>query len=162
MKTRIKKLISVNSIPLLVLALLIVLGPAWAAGRYPVSGCSKEVVFDLSTGEGKGPVSLTIGGKLYNGTVSVHMGKAVERGGGVLHFYGVKHTFDFGDDEFYTTGDEILTPTNDKSLYNLSGHMAITGGTEGFERADGRLSVRGELDLSTELASFEVNGAMSF
>ena len=161
MKTRMKELISLKSIPMLALALLIVLGPAWAARRYPVRG-SGEV--DLGTGELPDPppdnVSLTIAGKLYQGRVTVEVGEPVKGPGGILRFYDVKHTFKLDPGTFYTTGDEIATPTGVEGVYTLNGYMELTGGKGDFESACGRLRVHGELNLKTEKILFDVHGAI--
>ncbi|UCE47693.1 MAG: hypothetical protein JSW47_19105, partial [Phycisphaerales bacterium] len=107
MRTKMKKLVSMKSILMLVLVLLVVIGSALAARRYPVSG-SGEVLLDPSEIPDPPPdnVWLTIAGKPYEGRVTFNAGDPVEGPGGVLHFDGVKHTFDFEDDIFYTTGDE--------------------------------------------------------
>jgi len=60
MKAKMKKLISIKSIPILALVLLIVLGTAWAAGRDPVSGSGSAEAAGLFIFEGT--ANLTIGG----------------------------------------------------------------------------------------------------
>ena len=159
MRTKMTELIGIRSIPLFVLALLIVLGPAWAARHYPVLG-SGEVPLGLTLPVGHN-VRLTIAGKLYEGDVTVKMGEPVKGPGGILRFYGVEHTFDFEGGIFNTTGDEIATPTGVEGVYTLSGYMEITGGKGRFEGAYGRLSVHGELNYKTEKILFDVRGAMA-
>ena len=160
MKTRMKKLISIKSIPILALALLVVLGSALAAGRDPVSGSGEVFLGTTLTG----PVSLVIGGKEWDGQIEViTLGKVVELESGVTHYYGVVHKFkDSSENNTFTTiGDEISAPTGDELVYTLGGYMEITEGTGMFERAEGRLSVRGEFNLYTFSVPFKVNGAMS-
>jgi len=156
MKARMKKLISIKSIPILALALLIVLGTAWAADHYPVSGVGKVSLYTLH-----GPVTLTIRGKDWMGEVDIELGKVIVRPGGVTQYYDIVHNFyDEVGNTFTTIGDEITAPTGDMKLLKLSGYMEITEGTGLFKDACGRLSVRGEMTPS--MATFEVNGAMSF
>lgn len=161
MKTRMKKLISVKSISVLVLVLLVVLGSALAARHYPVIG-SGEVY--LGTGQIPDPppdnVRLTIGGKLYEGRVTVELGKPGKGRGSVLYFRDVKHTFDLESGIFYATGDEMATPMGEEGLYSLNGYMQITGGKGEFESACGRLKINGELNRKTEKIFFDVHGAI--
>jgi len=168
MKTRMKKLISIKSIPIFALALLIVLGTALAESEGDsVTGSGKvefkSFVFPLLTLEG--PTSLSIEGEKSEGTVTVTVNvEQVEPGeGGVLNYYGVIHKFVFKDGSFTTTGDEVAKPTDQPGLSILDGYMNIDSGTGYFQDADGKLSVHGKMDESGAVpkASFKINGTIS-
>ncbi len=160
MKARMKKLISIKSIPILALALLIVLGSALAAGRDPVSISG---VVDLATFTGTATV--TIGGEELAGTVAViPMALPVPKDGG-LYFPVVQHVFTFEDGSTLTTiGEELAMPTDENpAVATLHGNMEITEGTGIFESASGKLRVNGQIDLPpiSGQATFNANGAIS-
>ena len=157
MKARMKKLISIKSIPILALALLIVFGTALAAGLEPVSGSG-----EVSLIAGEGPVNLTIGGEEWVGTIRVIMGPVAVRPGGVTQYLDIVHIFsDEAENTFTTIGGEITAPTGEEGVYTLSGDMEITGGKGSFEGACGSLRVNGELNYKTEKILFDVYGAMA-
>ena len=157
MKARMKKLISIKSIPIFAIALLILLGTVWAVGREPAT-ISGEV--DLGTFTGTATV--TIGGEeLYGSVAVIPMADPEPRPDGGLYFPEVIHEFDFGDKgTLTTTGDEFVTPMGE-NVASLHGNMEITGGTGVFEGASGELRVNGQMDWSVGQATFEARGAIS-
>jgi hypothetical protein len=156
MKARMKKLMSVQSMAVLVI--LIASGFALPAARGPAS---IQGQVDLNTFSGTATV--TIGGVTFSGSVQViPTGPIVESEDGVLHFPEVVHVFDLGDQNtLVTTGKEVADPVNPFGLYTLNGYMKITSATGIFEGASGELSVHGELDWSVGQATFEARGAIS-
>lgn len=131
MKAKMKKLISIKSIPILALALLIVLGSALAAGRDPVSISG---VVDLKTFTGTATV--TIRGQQLTGTVAIiPLQPPVPKDGG-LYFPEVKHVFELDDGStLTTTGEELAMPTDENpAISTLHGNMEITEGTGVFEK----------------------------
>ena len=160
MKAKMKKLISIKSIPILALALLIVLGSALADGRDPVSISG---VVDLATFTGTATV--TVGGEELTGSVAViPLQDPVPKDGG-LYFPEVQHVFDFGDGNMLTTtGEELAMPTDENpAVSTLHGNMEIIPelGTGIFEGASGELRVNGQMDWSVGQATFESHGAIS-
>jgi hypothetical protein len=158
MKAKMKKLISIKSIPILALALLVVLGSALAAGRDPVT-ISGTV--DLTTFSGSAAV--TIGGGTLSCNVQVTpLQPPVPKDGG-LYFPEVQHVFTFEDGSTLTmTGEELAMPTDENpAIHTLHGNMEITSGTGVFEGASGELRVNGQMDWLVEQATFESHGAIS-
>jgi len=165
MKAKMKKLISIKSIPILALALLIVLGSALAAGRDPVSISGQVTLAEEPPFFGEATV--TIGGEELAGTVAViPMALPVPKDGG-LYFPKVQHVFDFGDgNTLTTTGEELAMPTDENpAVATLHGNMEIIpeSGTGVFEGASGELRVNGQIDLPpiSGQATFKANGAIS-
>jgi len=161
MKARMKKLISIKSIPILALALLIVLGSALAAGRDPVSISGQVTLTEVPPFFGTATV--TIGGEELAGTVAViPMAPPVPKDGG-LYFPEVKHVFELDDGStLTTTGEELAMPTDENpAISTLHGNMEITGGTGVFGGASGELRVNGQMDWSVGQATFNANGVIS-
>ena len=158
MKTRMKKLISVKSMPVLALALLVLLGTALAAGRDPVS-ISGTV--DLATFSGT--TTVTIGGEEISACVAVIPMAEPEPKDGGLYFPVVQHVFTFDDGSILTTtGEELAMPTDENlAVWTLHGNMEIISGTGVFEGASGELRVNGQMDWSVGQATFEANGTIS-
>ena len=125
MKTKMKQLISIKSMPLHALALLIVSGLALAASREPISICG---VVDLGTFIGT--ASVTVGGEVVSGTVQViPLQTPVPKDGG-FYFPEVQHAFTFEDgSKLTTTGEELAMPTDENpAIYTLHGNMEIISG----------------------------------
>jgi hypothetical protein len=161
MKTKMKKLISIKSIPILALALLIVLGSALAESEGDSVTGSGEVTA-ISETQFQGTATLTIEGEKFEGLVTVTPMAPPEPKDGGLYFPVVEHVFDFGDDNTLTTiGAEFAKPTDQPGLSILNGDMNITGGTGYFEDAEGELSVHGQIHLVEGWASFKINGRIS-
>ena len=158
MKTRMKKLISVKSMPVLALSLLVLLGSALAASRDPVS-ISGTV--DLTTFSGTATV--TIGGEELSGSVQVIPMVPPEPKDGGLYFPEVQHVFIFDDVSILTTtGEELAMPTDENlAVWTLHGNMEIISGTGVFEGASGELRVNGQMDWSVGQATFQANGVIS-
>jgi hypothetical protein len=158
MKARMKKLISIKSIPILALALLIVLGSALAASRDPVSISG---VVDLATFSGTATV--TVGGDTFSGDVQVIPIQPPEPKDDGLHFPEVNHVFNFEDgSNLTTTGEELAMPTDENpAVHTLHGNMEIIDGTGVFDGASGELRVNGQMDWSVGQATFNANGAIS-
>lgn len=168
MKAKMKKLISIKSIPILTLVFLIVLGTALAESEgesVTGSGNVELKAFEFPFLTLEGPATLSIEGEKSQGTVTVTVNVTqVEPGeGGVLNYYGVIHEFVFEDGSFTTIGDEVAKPTDQLGLSILDGNMNMTGGTGNFDGAFGEMSVHGKMDESGDVpkASFKVNGTIS-
>jgi hypothetical protein len=162
MKTRMKKLISIKSVPLFALALLIVLGTAIADSEGDsVTGSGS--VTATSEGTFVGPVTLSIEGEKFEGLVTViPAGGMSQRPDGGWDFPGVIHQFIFEEGGgFNTLGDEIAKPTGQPGLYILDGYMNVTGGTGAFLGASGEMNVHGQIHLVEGWASFKINGTIS-
>lgn len=146
MKTKMKKLISIKSMPLLALVVLIVSGFTLAPpGREPISICG---VVDLGTFSGTAIV--IVGGEAISGTVEVvPLQEPVPKDGG-LYFPDVQHAFTFEDgSSLTTTGEELAMPTDENpGVFTLHGNMEIISGTGVFEGASGELRVNGEMDYT--------------
>jgi len=156
MKAKMKKLISIKSIPILALALLIVLGSALAAGRDPVSG-SGEATLDLSTGAATGTATLNIRGEEFTTLVAVQITGQVISDEGVTHVTST-HTFTF-DNGSITTTDKGVIDTDG----TLNEHLTIISGTDDFEGACGELRVHGQIQFQPPMAyvSYDIRGAIS-
>jgi len=161
MKAKMKKLISIKSIPILALALLIVLGSALAESEGDSVTGSGSVT---ATPEGTfvGNATLSIEGEKFEGLVTVTPLAPPEPQDGGLYFPVVEHVFDFGDDNTLTTiGAEFAKPTDQPGLSILDGDMNITNGTGDFDDASGEMSAHGQIHLVEGWASFKVNGRIS-
>jgi hypothetical protein len=165
MKERMKKLISIKSIPILALVLLIVLGTALADGRDPVSG-SGEALLDLAPPPGAtGTATLNIGGEEFTASLVVQITSQVVSDEGVLHATAT-HTFTLLDEYGEETNDRITT--TDKEVIDTDGtlnaHLTITGGTGAFEGASGELAGHGQVQFTsptTANVSYEIRGVIS-
>ncbi len=157
MKARMKKLISIKSIPILSLALLIVLGTALADSEGDSVTGSGQVNVNLGTGSGQGTAILSIEGEKFEGSVMVTpMVPPVPKDGG-LYFPVVEHVFDFGDDNTLTTsGAEFAKPTDQPGLYILDGYLNITDGTGDFDGASGEMSAHGQIHFLDGWASLRL------
>jgi hypothetical protein len=161
MKAKMKKLISIKSIPILALALLIVLGSALADSEGDSVTGSGQVTA-ISEIQFHGTATLSIEGEKYKGLVLVTPIAPPELKDGGLYFPVVEHVFDFGDDNTFTTyGDEFANPTDQPGLSILDGCMNIDSGTGDFDGASGEMSVHGKIHLIEGWASFKVNGTIS-
>ena len=163
MKAKMKKLISIKSIPILALALLIVLGTALAAGRDPVSISGQVTLTEVPPFFGEATV--TIRGEELAGTVAViPLQEPVPKDGG-LYFPELQHVFTFEDGStLTTTGEEFAMPTDENpAVATLHGNMEITEGTGIFEGASGKLRVNGQIDFPpiSGQATFKANGTIS-
>ena len=170
MKIKMKKLISIKSMPLFTLALLVFFGTALAASREPVSISG---VVNLSTFAGTATV--TIADEELVGIVQViPVGGMVPKDGG-LYFPVVEHWFMFPDadnpmDILITTGEEFIMPTDeDPTVSTLHGNMEIIpqsalpegpSATGKFEGVSGELRVNGKFNSPPGKASFSANGAV--
>jgi len=155
MKAKMKKLISIKSIPILALALLIVLGTALAESEGDSVTGSGEVSANLESGIGEGTAILSIEGEKFEGTVTVTIPP---------NLCDIIHEFVFEEGTFTTIGDEVMKPADDPGVFVLNGDMNITGGTGDFEGASGKMSVHGKLQFTSETTadvSFKVNGTIS-
>jgi hypothetical protein len=161
MKARMKRLISIKSIPILAVALLIVLGTALADSEgNSVTGSGS--VASTSAGIFEGAATLSIEGEKFEGSVTVTPMEIPEPKDGGLYFPLVEHVFDFGNDNTLTTyGDEFAKPTDQPGLSILDGCMNIDSGTGDFDGASGEMSVHGKIHLIEGWASFKVNGTIS-
>ncbi|MHC4144267.1 MAG: hypothetical protein ACYSUD_05755 [Planctomycetota bacterium] len=160
MKAKMKKLISIKSMPVLALALLVVLGTALAESEGDtVTGSGSVTATQVGTFEGT--ATLSIEGEKFGGSVTVTPLAAPKPKDGGLYFPVVEHLFDFGDDNTLTTiGAEFAKPTDQLGLSILSGDMNITGGTGDFLEASGEMNVHGQIHLIEGWASFKVNGTI--
>ena len=160
MKTKMKKLVSIKSMPLLALVLLIVSGFTLAPpGREPISICG---VVDLGTFSGTAIV--VVGGEAMPGTVQVIPLQPPYEKDGVTHYPEIMHVFDFGDNALDTIGAEFAVPADDNpGILTLHGNMEITEGTGVFEGASGELRVNGQMNVGVmpPEATFEANGIIS-
>jgi hypothetical protein len=160
MKTKMKKLISIKSVPLLALGLLIVSGFTLAPpGHEPISICG---VVDLETFNGTAIV--VVGDEAISGTVEVvPLQDPVPKDGG-LYFPEVTHIFIFEDEDLsgmITTGEELAMPTDENpAIFTLHGNMEIMSGTGVFEGASGELRVNGEMNFSFGQATFNAKGTI--
>ncbi len=174
MKPKMKKLISIKSIPILALALLVVLGTALAAGREPVSISGQVTLAEVPPFSGTATV--TIGGEELQGSVTVVPLAAPEDKDGGQYFPVVEHWFMFPDAEnpteiFITTGEEFIMPTDeDQTISTLHGNMEIIpqsahpegpSATENFEAVSGELRVNGKFNSPPGKATFEARGTIS-
>ncbi len=161
MKARMKKLISIKSIPILALALLVVLGSALADSEGDSVTGSGDVQL-YSPVYGKGSATLSIEGEKFEGLVEVYVLASPEEKPDGLLFPEVKHIFNFGDDNTLTTiGEEFAKYTDQPPLCVLEGNMNITEGTGEFDGAYGEMDVHGKIHLGEGWASFKVNGKIS-
>ena len=163
MKAKMKKLISIKSIPILTLALLVVLGSALADGRDPVSG-SGTALLDLAPPPGAtGTATLTIGGgEPVQASFTLTMSSMAWKDG-VLHITAT-HIFTLTGGTFTTTDKGIGEPTDENGLLTLNENLTITGGTGVYEGACGELRVHGQvqfIDDTTANVSFDIRGAIS-
>jgi hypothetical protein len=161
MKARMRKLISIKSIPILALALLIVLGTALAAGRDPVSG-EGSASLNPDTGLFEGSADLTIGGEEVTASFEVTLlTPLVPNEEGVFHVKA-SHKFRFKGGSSFTTVDKgVADPTDTPGLYTLNENLTIVSGTKDFEGASGELRVHGKLDLrGLPSASFDIHGGI--
>jgi hypothetical protein len=155
MKAKMKKLISIRSVPALVLVLLIVLGTALAESEGDSVTGSGDVLLTREDG-GEGTATLSIEGEKLDGEVIVN----ILSGGMPLT---VEHIFSFGEGSFTTIGNEVLKPTDEDGLFVLTGDMTIDSekGEGVFASASGEMSVHGQIHLVEGWASFRVNGTLS-
>ena len=168
MKTKMKKLISIKSVPLFVLALLIVLGTALADGREPVSGSGNVQLVSASDTELvlQGPAKFSVGGEVLEGMVTVTVDLTqTELQESVVHYNWVKHefTFDDGESTLTTIGEEFAVPTDENpAIQTLHGNMEIMSGTGVFEGASGELRVNGQMNFGAmpPEATFEAQGVI--
>lgn len=161
MKAKMKKP-TLISIPVAVLALLVILGIAFADGpaRDPVTIYGSEV--DLTAPGGPfGDATLTIRGEEFEGTVLVLTGDKEPRGDG---FYApaAKHFFDFGDDGTFTTvGAEYIVPSDEPGVWIVQGDAEITEPTGVFEGVSGELRIIAKANYNIMEANFQANGVVS-
>ena len=175
MKTKMKKLVSIKSMPLLALVLLIVSGFTLAPpGREPISICGVVDLDDFS-----GTAIVVVGGEAISGTVQVvPLQDPIPKDGG-LYFPVVEHWFMFPNSEeptdiLITTGEEFAMPTDENpAIATLHGNMKIIqqsahplGGpsaTGTFEGASGELRVNGQMDWPpiSGQATFNAKGTIS-
>ncbi|MHC4115939.1 MAG: hypothetical protein ACYSWO_00380 [Planctomycetota bacterium] len=153
MKAKMKKLISIKSVPVLVLALLIVLGTALAESEGDSVTGSGDVLLTRPNG-GEGTATLSIEGEKLDAEVIVN----ILSGDMPLE---VEHKFSFGEGSFTTIGNEVLKPTDEDGLFVLTGDMTIDSGEGTFAGASGEMSVHGQIHLVEGWASFRVNGTIS-
>ncbi len=156
MKARMKKLISIKSIPILALALLIVLGTALADGRDPVSG-SGTAVLNLGTGTAEGDAILIIRGEEFTTLVAVQLTGQVISDEGVTHVTST-HTFTF-DNGSITTTDKGVIDTDG----TLNENLTIISGTGDYEGACGELRVHDQIQFQPPMAyvSYDIRGVIS-
>jgi hypothetical protein len=168
MKTKMKKLISIKSIPIIALAMLIILGTVFADIRDPVSGSG--LTFATGPNTFAGIATLIVRGKVLDAEVEVALFEPpVESEDGVLHVNAIEHIFIFSVDEnedpidsFTVTGKEVADPTDTPGLYILNGYMKIICGTGAYEGVSGEMSVHGTIDFrELPSASFDIHGAIS-
>lgn len=162
MKTKVKKFMSMKSIPLLVLALLIVFGTALAASHEPVSGTG-EAFLDIAAlpPQANGTVNLIIGGEEFPASFTLSMSDMAWKDG-VLHVTA-SHTFTFCNGTITTTDKGIGEPTETPGLLTLNENLTIVSGTDDLEGACGELRVHGQIQFvgeTTAQVSFEVRGAI--
>ena len=160
MKTRIKELILIKSIPIFAIALLILLGAVWAAGREAVSGSVSATA--INEYQFAGAATLTIGGgEEVTPSFVATLLEMSERDEGVLHAK-VTHTFDFGDGNTFTTEDKaVMEPIDEFGLYTLNETLKIISGEGDFEDASGELHVHGQIHLIEGWVSVDIHGAIS-
>jgi len=169
MKAKMKKLISIKSMPMLALGMLIILGTALAASREPISISG---VVDLSSFTGTATV--TIGGETYSGTVAIIPLADPEPRDGGTYFPVVEHWFTFPNGSIVTTGEAFAMPMDENSAVStLHGNMEIIlesainqeiQTTGEFEGASGELRVNGQIDwppIPQGQATFEAHGVIS-
>ena len=162
MKAKMKKLISI-SIPVFVLAMLVVLGVALADGpaQDPVTIYGSEV--DLTAKKGPfGKATITIRGDEFVGTVLVLTGDTEPRGEGEYAPAAV-HIFDFGKKigGFTTVGAEYIVPSDEPGVLIVQGDMDITEASGVFEGVSGELRVIAKINLNIMEANFHANGVVS-
>jgi hypothetical protein len=153
MKTKMKKLISIKSLPLYALALLIVLGTTLADSEGDLMTGSGDVQLTRPDG-GEGTATLSIEGEKLDGEVVVN----ILSGDMPLT---VEHIFSFGEDIFKTIGNEVLKPTDEEGLFIMTGDMTIVSGEGKFASASGEMRVHGRIHMLEGWASFKVNGTIS-
>ena len=165
MKARMKKLISI-SIPVVVLALLIVLGTALAGdpARDPVTICGSNV--DLTDPDGPfGDATLTIRGNTFSGTVRIGGEAPPEPTRDGLYLPAATHFFDFGDgNTLKTIGEEYLVATDEDPLvFTLHGNAEIIEKTGAFANVEGELRISATINRNPEVmqANFHANGVVS-
>ena len=168
MKARMKKLISI-SIPVFVLALLIVLGTALAEpARDPVTICGSNV--DLTDPYGPfGDATLTIRGDTFSGTVRIGSlpppAPQPEPTRDGLYLPAATHFFDFGDgNTLKMLGEEYLVATDeDKDVFTLHGNAEIIEATGVFEGVSGELRISATINRHEDVmeANFHANGVIS-
>jgi len=158
MKAKMKKLISIRSIPILALALLIVLGSALAAGRDPVSG-SGTALLDLGTEPpgATGTATLTIGGGEPVETSFTLTMDSMAWKDEVLHITAT-HTFTLPGGTFITSDKGVVDTDG-----TLNENLTITGGTGDYDGACGELRVHGQVQFTsptTAEVSFDIHGVI--
>ena len=167
-----KKLISIRSIPVLVLALLVVLGTALAAGK-PKSVSGDVLTTNFAASNWSGTATLTIGGQNSNGALVyaqlVEHTPANEEG--IIHAKFTHSFFEIGgvpENQLLTNDKVILEPTGIVGEYTLRGKMTITSGWGIFSGATGRLNMRGTVtnwplsESPATVADFDVQGSISY
>ena len=140
MKTKMKRPVSIKSMLVLVVALAVVSGLAFAAGREPVSG-SGWADLNLLTGAAVGHAQLTVGDTTLSAEVFVQLTGQVPGDDGSLHATAT-HTFVF-DNGSITTTDRGVIDTDG----TLNEHLTIVSGAGGFEGATGELAVHGQVQF---------------
>jgi hypothetical protein len=160
MKAKMKKLISIKSIPILTLALLIVLGTALAAGRDPVFG-SGTAELNLVTGAAVGQADINIGDTTLSAEVFVQLTSQIPGDDGALHATAT-HTFVFPNGSITTTDKGVIDTDG-----TLNEHLMIVSGTGDFANSSGELTVHGQVqfpaleDPPIAHVSYNIRGVIS-
>jgi hypothetical protein len=171
MKSRAKKLNSIRSLPVFVLAttLLFLPGTAVAKGPAmdPVSGTGLTQLVLSPPPEGvimqfEGSVVLFVRGELKTADLIVNVYSVLENEEGVQHV-SASHIFTFDDGSTIITVDnEVAEPTDTPGLYTLNGNLDVALGTGVYEEASGHLTAHGTMDFrGLPIACFNVRGVVS-
>jgi hypothetical protein len=162
MKSGIKRVTSIRTIPLLVVAVLVVIGTVFAGpAKDPVSGCG-ETKLDFDTGYASGEGTLNIRHTELAVKIKVQLlGPPAEGDDGTLHA-DVMHVFTFANGEITTNDKAVMDPT--EGGFVLNERMAIVEGTGDFAGVSGKLTVHGLVMFTTETmadVSYELHGTIA-
>ena len=186
MKSKMKKLISIRSLPALMLAttLLLLLGTAVATGPAmdPVSGTGSSEIITANPyvplpplpepfpepPEGvmmqfEGSVELSVRGELKTAELLVNVYSVLVNEEGVQHV-SASHILTFEDGSTIVTADkEVAEPTDTPGLYTINAKMEVKEGTGIYDGVSGNLTAHGTMDFRVFPfeASFTLRGAIS-
>jgi hypothetical protein len=172
MKSRMKKIVSIKSLPAFMLAttLLFLLGTAVATepAMDPVSGTglSQLVLSPPPPGvmmQFEGNVDLLVRGEPKTAHLLVNVYSILENEEGVQHV-SASHILTLGDGStIKTTDKEVAEPTDIPGLSTINATMEVKEGTGVYDGVSGNLTAHGTMDFRVFPfeASFTLRGAIS-
>jgi hypothetical protein len=183
MKSRMKRIVSIRSLPAFVLAttLLLLLGTAVATvpAMDPVSGTGSSEIITANPyvptpeplpepPEGvmmqfEGSVELSVRDELVTADLLVNVYSVLVNEEGVQHV-SASHILTFEDGSTIVTDDmEVAEPTDKPGLYTINAKMEVKEGTGIYDGVSGNLTAHGTMDFRVFPfeASFTLRGAIS-